>query len=379
MFRHALKVLAIMAAVVAIKAPLAAADGGPSLPAPTGEYSVGRATYYLLDMSRNDERGTQKDHKREFMAQVWYPAQSGSKGKPAAWLLPEWARLKGNDYSDLLAKSPDPAAKDVQKFLASVVVHAQEDVPVASLPKPFPVILLAPGSISFPSKYTSLAEDLASHGFIVVGDVPVGNGITVPFPAGNVTPGYKGAMFDEWAGDLVFEIDQLKVWNETRGHLFYGRVDLERIGAFGHSAGGLIVARIPHMDKRVKAIALLDPGSVEPEDGKAIPVLILKSEEAGLAGHPEVVKEKARTRDEYLRRAKPGIQMKILGAEHPSFTDLAVIPAFARPGDGKAFIDTTRAVLREFFGQYLLEKQSDLLVKGSARYPLLKIETHPLY
>jgi hypothetical protein len=69
--------------------------------------------------------------------------------------------------------------------------------------------------------------------------------------------------------------------------------------------------------------------------------------------------------------------MKLLGAEHASFTDLAVIPAFARPGDGKAFIDTTRAVLREFFGQSLLGKPSELLVKGSAKYPLLKIETRP--
>jgi len=332
------------------------------------------------DSSRADERGTQKDHKREFWVQVWYPAEAGSKGKPAAWLLPEWARFERNDYSDLLKKSPDPAAKDVQKFLASVVVHAQEGVPVAASPKPFPVILLAPGSISFPSKYTSLAEDLASHGFVVVGDVPVGNGITVPFPAGNITPGYRGAMFDEWAGDLVYEIDQLEVWNKTPGHLLFGRVDLGRVGAFGHSAGGLIVSRIPHMDKRVKAIALLDPGSVRPEDGEPIPVLILKSENADFARRrPDVAEEKTKSETEYARKAKPGIRMMLLGSEHVSFTDLAVIPAFARPGDGKAFNTATRAALREFFGQYLVGKKSELLVKGSAEYPLLTIDDHPLY
>jgi dienelactone hydrolase len=256
-----------------------------------------------------------------------------------------------------------------------VVVHAQEDVPVAASPERFPVILLAPGSISFPSKYSCLAEDLASHGFIVVGDAPVGNGIKVPFPAGNVTPGYKGDMFALWAGDLIYELDHLKVWNETKGHLFYGRVDLDRIGAFGHSAGGLILARVPHMDKRVKAIALLDPGYVVPEDGEAIPVLIFKSDHKDSPN----TREKARTETEYARRAKPGIQMKVFGAEHASFTDLAVIPGFARPGDGKAFNDTIRAVLREFFGQYLLGEHSELLVKGSDKYPLLKIEQDPLY
>ena len=263
---------------------------------------------------------------------------------------PRVARFERNDYSDLLKKSPDPAAKDAQKFVASVVVHAQEEVPPASSPKPFPVILLAPGSISFPSKYTSLAEDLASHGFIVVGDVPVGNGITVPFPAGNVTPGYRGDMFSEWAGDLIYEIDQLDVWNKTPGHMLFGRADLGRVGAVGHSAGGLIVSRIPHMDKRVKAIALLDPGFVRPEDSEAIPILILKSDHKDDANS----REKARSETEYAQKATPGIQMKLLGSEHASFTDLAVIPAFARPGDGKAFNDATRAVLREFFGQYLL-------------------------
>ena len=364
----------MVATVATIEFPLAAADEKPVLPRPTGDHGVGRVTYYLLDSSRDDLRGTQKDHKREFIVQVWYPARAGSKGKPAAWFLPEWVRL-GADYRGFLEKSPDPAARDSQNYMSSVVVHAQEEVPLASSPKRFPVILLAPGSMSFPSKYTSLAEDLASHGFIVVGDTPVGNGITVPFPAGNVTHGYRGAMFDEWAGDLIYEIDQLRIWNETKGHLFFGRVDLNRIGAFGHSAGGLIVARIPRTDKRVKAIALLDPGYVEPEDGQAIPVLVLKSDHVD----SENSREKAKSETEYVQRATPGIQMKLLGSEHASFTDLAVLPAFNLPGDGKAFNDATRAVLREFFGQYLLGKQSELLVKGSAKYPFLKIEAHPLY
>ena len=374
MSSRAFQASAIMAVVATLELPLAAAAGGPALPPPSGKYPVGRVTVYMLDSARDDERGTQKDHKREFWSQVWYPAQTGSQGKAAAWMLPEWLRL-GHEYDHLLEKSPEPAARDAQKYLASVVVHAQEDVPLASSPERFPVVLLAPGSISFPSKYTSLAEDLASHGFIVVGDAPVGNGIQVPFPAGNVTPGYKGEMFALWAGDVIYELDQLKVWNETKGHLFYGRLDLSRIGAFGHSAGGLIVARVPRMDKRVKAIALLDPGSVEPEDAQAIPVLVLKSDHKDSPN----AREKARRETGYAERATPGIQMKVIGAEHMSFSDLAVIPGFARPGDGKAFNDTIRAVLREFFGQYLSGEHSELLLKESEKYPLLKIERNPLY
>jgi predicted dienelactone hydrolase len=204
MFYQALKVFAIISAA-AIELPIAAAGGGPSLPKPTGDYPIGRITYHLADLSRNDERGSHKDHKREFMVHVWYPAQAGVKGRPAPWLPPEWARLKGNDYSDLLKKSPDPSAKDAEKLVASVVVHARQDVPLAPSPKLFPVILLSPGSISFPSKYSSLAEDLASHGFVVIGNVPTGSVSAVSFPAGNVTRGSRwqgyvhgvGGRFDQ--------------------------------------------------------------------------------------------------------------------------------------------------------------------------------------
>jgi hypothetical protein len=240
MFYPAFKAFAIMASAAAIGFPLAAADGGPSLPEPTGDYPVGRITYHLADRSRDDERGSHKDHKREFMVHVWYPAQSGGKGKLAPWLPPEWARLEGNGDRGLLKKSPDPSAKDVDKYLASVVVHSREDVPLAPSPKRFPVILLSPGSISFPSKYSSLAEDLASHGFVVVGNVPTGSVFAVSFPAGNVTRMYRGRdMFAEWAGDLIHELDQLEVWNKTPGHLFFGRVDLDRVGGFGRRGDAL--------------------------------------------------------------------------------------------------------------------------------------------
>ena len=78
---------------------------------------------------------------------------------------------------------------------------------------------------------------------------------------------------------------------------------------------------------------------------------------------------------EFLRKAKPGIRITLLGAVHMSFTDMAVIKAFGIPGYGKVYIDASRAAIGEFFGQHLLGKHSELLEKGSAKYPLAKIET----
>jgi hypothetical protein len=77
----------------------------------------------------------------------------------------------------------------------------------------------------------------------------------------------------------------------------------------------------------------------------------------------------------YLKWSKPGIQVTLLGAVHMSFTDMAAIKAFGLPGDGKAFIDSTRAVLGGFFGQYLSGERSELIEKGSPKYPLVKVET----
>ena len=114
----------------------AAACGAQSLPEPTGAYPVGRITYHLVDGSRNDEQGSHKDHKREFMAHVWYPAQSGTEGKPAPWMPADWARLEEKGILGMrLRGSSDPSAKDIPKVLASVVVYAREEIPVAAAPK----------------------------------------------------------------------------------------------------------------------------------------------------------------------------------------------------------------------------------------------------
>jgi dienelactone hydrolase len=256
----------------------------------------------------------------------------------------------------LLRRSPDPSARDVSKVLTSVAVHAREEVPLATSPQRFPVIVLSAGSQQIPSEYSSLVEDLASRGFVVAGYGPtvLGSGT--------------------WRSDLTQIIDQLAVWNTTRGHILFGRLDLDRLGAFGHSFGASAVSTIAGCDKRLKAIVLIDGGG-RPEDARAIPVLILNSEGDPARNSPDAAKQAAIVRHEYLRWATPGIHIMLRGSVHMSFTDLAVIKAFGMSGDGDAFIDTTRAMLGDFFGQYLLGKHSELLEGGSAKYPLAQFDT----
>jgi pimeloyl-ACP methyl ester carboxylesterase len=254
----------------------------------------------------------------------------------------------------MLRRSSAPSAKDVPKVLTSVVVHAREDVPPADSPKRFPMLLFAAGSQQIPSEYSSLTEDLASRGFVVIGYGPTVMGERT------------------WRGDLKYVLDQMEAWNTTRGHVFFDRLNLDRIGAFGHSFGASAVSIIAAYDKRLKAVVLIDGGG-RPEDAREIPALMLNS--GGAEGAPKIPgAETAIARKVYLQWSKPGVQMTLVGAVHMSFTDLAVIQAFDLPGDGKAFVDTTRAVVGEFFGQSLLGEHSELIEKGSTKYPLARIE-----
>lgn len=330
--------------------PMCRAD---PLPAPTGKAPVGRVTHHLLDPTRDDKQGTRKDGKREFPVHVWYPAEAGVAGKPAPWLPADRLSHEEKGFVGMmLRRSSAPSAKDVPKVLTSVVVHAREDAPLADSPKRFPVLLFAAGSQQIPSEYSCLTEDLASRGFVVIGYGPTVMGART------------------WRDDLTQVLEQLGVWNTTQGHRFFGRLDLDRIGAFGHSFGASAVSIIAAYDKRLKAIVLIDGGG-RPEDARAIPALILNSDGARKVPGSET----AIARALYLRWSKPGLQITLLGAVHMSFTDMAVIKPFALPGDGRAFIDTTRAVVGEFFGQYLSGKHSELIEKGSAKYPLARIDT----
>jgi pimeloyl-ACP methyl ester carboxylesterase len=342
--RPSFNLFATMASVAVVELSWAAASGAQTLPEPTGSYPVGRRTFQLVD------------DKREFVVQAWYPAQSGAEGKRAPWVPTDRLSHEEKGFVGMmLRRSSDPSAKDVTKVLTSVVVHAREGVPLADPPKRFPVLLFAAGSQQIPSEYSCLAEDLASRGFVVVGYGPTVMGGRT------------------WRGDLTQVLDQLGVWNTTRRHPFSGRLDLDRIGAFGHSFGASAVSIIAAYDKRLKAIVLIDGGG-RPEDARAIPALILSS--GGADGARKVpAAETAIARNVYLKWSGPGIQVTLLGAVHMSFTDMALIRAFELPGDGKAFIDSTRAVIGGFFGRYLLGEHSELIEKGSPKYPLVKVET----
>jgi len=100
-----------------------------------------------------------------------------------------------------------------------------------------PVIIWGNGTGASPSSYAALLTHLASHGFIVA--------------AANTANAGNGSQM---LSCLTFVISQ----NATSGSVFFHHVDIDRVGASGHSQGGagtIMAGR----DARVKVTAPLQP------------------------------------------------------------------------------------------------------------------------
>jgi pimeloyl-ACP methyl ester carboxylesterase len=126
--------------------------------------------------------------------------------------------------------------------------------------------------------YSTLAEDLASHGYVVVGfDAPYRTKVVV-FPDGREirrTPennpelclektGQEQAsclnrLLAAWTADIVFTLDRLERLNASDpSGKFTGRLDMTRVGVFGHSFGGAAALQFCQEDPRCTAGIDLD-------------------------------------------------------------------------------------------------------------------------
>ena len=117
--------------------------------------------------------------------------------------------------------------------------------------------------------YAAQLEDLASHGYIVAAISHTYDAFAVVFPDGTdivytskrwpTPPSLEGeANLNqlEWhADDIRFVLDQLNRSNEpgVSSLPFGGHLDLARVGAFGHSFGGIAAAHACQRDQRIKA------------------------------------------------------------------------------------------------------------------------------
>ena len=145
------------------------------LPKPTGAYPIGTVTVHLIDRSREETHGQRHGEYRELMIQIWYPAAWSGPGQ--AYRTRAEVELK-------------------KEHLTLVRTHAATGVPVAHAQSRYPVVIFSPAWTGPRNQNTVQAEELASHGFVVVGiDHPYGTWLTV-FPDGRVARSTLDACLD---------------------------------------------------------------------------------------------------------------------------------------------------------------------------------------
>ena len=254
--RRELSLLAIVTVVVACTVEVVRAQA-VSPPTPTGPYSVGRMRFDWVDESRVDTVEPSAG-KREIIVWVWYPAASKKGALSAEWLPGRWGELY---TSELRRLQPDDVKPLEHGVAPPVRVHAYQDAAVAAGRQRFPVLVFSPGFGVLPTTYTALIEDVVSHGYIVAGIVPTYFVPVTMFDDGRVVSGRSlGPMISlsMLVGDVVFTLNQLEKMDADSASALHGRLDLTRIGLFGHSRGGATSFQAAKEDQRVKAVIDLD-------------------------------------------------------------------------------------------------------------------------
>ena len=115
--------------------------------------------------------------KRELVTWIWYPAAAATAAEPADYLPAGWESV------DQLLGVDSAAAR----------CHAVVDAPVSDGRPSYPVVLFSPSGFP-PLMWAAIAEELASHGYVVVGVNHTYETPVTVFTDGRVVPANPAAI-----------------------------------------------------------------------------------------------------------------------------------------------------------------------------------------
>ena len=239
----------------------------PSIPAPDGSYEVGTTLYELTDSSRR-ELYSGIDEARRFQIQVWYPAEPSATDERAPWMS------RAEVFGPAIANYIEMPSFFLD-HLALVELPAYRNAQVAAAEDGFPIILFSHGWNGFNAQNSGQALQLASHGYVVVGVQHTYGAVVTVFEDGTIAKNNPAALprgapdenydiaahqlADQWAGDMGFALDIMEGQNNDPGSPFFNRLDVSRVGTYGHSTGGGAAIQFCGTDSRCKALLGQDP------------------------------------------------------------------------------------------------------------------------
>jgi len=368
-----------------------------TLPEPSGRYAVGRVKYEWIDSTRIDTLAPMPGTQRELVVWIWYPAAPPHNlNAPTVEYLPEdwrtaFEALQSGFMKNFFSRDP-----------LLVHPHAFFNNDISPEKTKYPVVLFKPGLGALSTDYTTLIEDLASHGYIVVSsDAPYSSFLVVFHDGRVITRTVEGnpgdiassdkreillnKLIQIWSADLKFELDKLEELNVTDPlGKFAGRLDLDAVGVFGHSFGGATAAQFCHEDSRCIAGIDIDgaPYGDVIQTGIDKPFLFILSDHQGETG-PEIQKIHDDIQSITDQLPNKVTQITLLDSGHFNFSDAALLkePHLSRLVGAIGSIDERRALaittdyVRGFFDRYLNNTPDILLDGPSTSYPEVRIDS----
>lgn len=284
----------------------------------------------------------------------------------------------------------------LQQNFKTIQTNSFQNVPLSAKQMTYPVIFFEPGMGNIVFNYTALVENLASNGYIVVGINPTYSSRYVVFSDGSVvyrTP--EGTMpennpTDEqlnkdgsrlikiWTEDISSTINKLSKMNTKQGSMWTGHIDMECIGAFGHSFGGAASAEACLLDNRIKAGIDIDGYlyGVRKSPEKPFMFIMSKHKQNGID-----LQETNKIQGIYDNLKKDGYLLEISKTAHFSFLDNAIFfsPILKATGvfgtiNKKRGLQITNSYITAFFDKYLNNINSNILRQKSPEYPEVRIQ-----
>lgn len=277
-------------------------------------FEVGTAEYEWVDESRPELFTAAADDHRIVPVRAWYPARASAADRAPYFL---------NELEEQLAAASFGLAPD---GLSSLEVPARVDAPLADAGERFPVLIFSPGMGTPPEFYGYQLADLASRGYVIFALAhPYATG-SVVFADGSVASdvaedpdddGARDRSVATWSEDQRFVLSRVQQLAEAEsGDRMSGRLDVEHVGAFGHSRGAAAATESCLLDARFAACANLDGSvsSVVLERAFSRPLLLMRS---------EIVES---TLDPFFAHVTgPAQRVFIHGAGHNDFSDLPIV------------------------------------------------------
>jgi len=360
-----------------------------TLPTPTGPFAVGRAINDWTDDTKLDTLAPVPGTKRELLVWMWYPSAAVRSVAVDEYLPAPMGTVAG------------PAGG-----LSKVHGHSIREADLSPEQRWYPVVIMRGGASAAVWSYSTLAEDLASHGYVVVGlDAPYRTS-NVVFPDGRVMrripennpelclekTGQErdrcaNRLLIAWTSDMAFVLDKLEQLNASPASgKFAGRLDLTRVGVFGHSFGGAQAAQFCSQDSRCKAGIDVDgaPHGSVIQTGINRPFLFLLSDHSH-ESDSEGGQIMANIRSIYDRLPADGRAfLEIRGANHFLFSDDGallkshiVMRTLRKLGivgiDGRRQLAVTAHCLGSFFDAYLKGTNASRLNISSPLYPEIEV------